>query len=64
MSKVYRCFTEKLPGFDTAAKALFVQLKGEEGISSLEDVRILCRYDVSGIDDNTYSLAKEGVFSE
>ena len=63
-NKVYRCYTEKMPGFDVAARALLEQLRGEEGISALEDVRILCRYDVEGIDDETYVLAKAGVFSE
>ena len=63
-NKVYRCYTEKMPGFDVAARALLEQLRGEEGISALKDVRILCRYDVEGIDDETYELAKAGVFSE
>ena len=62
--KVYRCYTEKMPGFDGAAQALLQQLRGEEGVSALTDVRILCRYDVEGIDDETYALAKAGVFSE
>ncbi len=64
MNKVYRCFTEKLPGFDTAAHALCAQLRSERGIKSLTDVRILSRYDVQGIDDDTYKAAKQGVFSE
>ncbi len=64
MSNVYRCYTEKMPGFDVAAQALCQQLRQEEGIQALEGVRILCRYDVQGIDDQTYELAKAGVFSE
>ena len=64
MSNVYRCYTEKMPGFDVAAQALCQQLRQEEGIQALEGVRILCRYDVQGIDEQTYELAKAGVFSE
>ena len=64
MSNVYRCYTEKMPGFDVAAQALCQQLRQEEGIQTLEGVRILCRYDVQGIDEQTYELAKAGVFSE
>ena len=62
--KVYRCYTEKMPGFDVAARGLLAQLRAEEGLSALTDVRILCRYDVEGIDDETYEMAKAGVFSE
>ena len=39
-------------------------LREEEGIKSLSGVRILCRYDVQGIDRHTYGLAKQVVFSE
>lgn len=61
---VYRCFVEKRPGFDVQAKELLKRLREEEGISSLSNVRILCRYDVQGIDDFVYRQAREGVFSE
>jgi len=64
MTKVYRCFTEKMPGFDVAAKGVLSQLREEEGICALQNVRMLCRYDAQGIDDTTYALAKAGVFSE
>jgi len=64
MLKVYRCFTEKRPGFDIVAGQLLAQLKHEEGIGGLEAVRVLYRYDTQGIDDQVYTLAKAGVFSE
>ena len=64
MAAVYRCFTEKRPGFDVAAQALLRSLRQEEGIAALRGVRILCRYDVQGLDRQTYELARAGVFSE
>ena len=61
---VFRCYTEKRPGFDTEARALCDRLRNEEGVARLTRVRILCRYDVEGIDAQTYALARAGVFSE
>ncbi|NCB04586.1 MAG: hypothetical protein EOM69_03590, partial [Clostridia bacterium] len=61
---VFRCFTEKRPGFDTEAHALCERLRTEEGVSALTRVRLFCRYDVEGIDAQTYALARAGVFSE
>ena len=46
MEKVFRCYVEKRPGFDGAARALCRELTEELGISSLTGVRILNRYDV------------------
>ena len=64
MAHVFRCYTEKRPGFDIEAKGLLARLKGEENIEGLEKVRILNRYDSQGLDEATYQLACEGVFSE
>ena len=61
---VFRCYVEKRQGFDVEAKGLLARLKGEENISGLERVRIVNRYDSQGIDEATYKLACEGVFSE
>ena len=41
MEKVFRCYVEKRPGFDGAARALCRELTEELGISSLTGVRIL-----------------------
>ena len=56
-NKVFRCFTEKRAGFDVAAHALHAQLVQEEGVRTLKSVRILCRYDVQGIDEQVYEQA-------
>ena len=64
MSKVYRCFAEKKPGFDGEAVSVLNQLKEQLGIEALTDVRILHRYDVEGIDAQVYEKARVIVFSE
>lgn len=54
MSKVYRCFAEKKPGFDGEADSVLTQLKEQLGISALTGVRILHRYDVEGVEPQIY----------
>ena len=64
MEKVFRCYVEKRPGFDGAARALCRELTEELGISSLTGVRILNRYDVEGVSPQVYAQAAATVFSE
>ncbi len=61
---VRRIYVQKRPGFDVEAKGVLNDLKENLQIKELEDVIILNRYDVSGIDDETYEKAKNTVFSE
>ncbi|MGN0994620.1 MAG: phosphoribosylformylglycinamidine synthase, partial [Butyricicoccus sp.] len=61
---VFRCFSEKRPGFDVEAKSLFDSLHGLLEIEGLTGVRYLCRYDVEGLDPAAYEQAKRIVFSE
>ncbi len=61
---VLRCYSEKRPGFDVEARRLLRDLTSLLGISTLTSVRYLCRYDVEGIDSETYKKAKYIVFSE
>lgn len=61
---VRRIYVQKRPGFDVEAKGVLADLQENLQIKELEDVIILNRYDVSGIDDNTYEKAKNTVFSE
>lgn len=63
-SKVRRIFVEKRKGFDVEAKKLYSDLKNNLGIKSLEDCRILNRYDVSGISDEVYEASKNTIFAE
>ena len=61
---VFRCYSEKKPGFDVEAQGLCRQLREQLGIKSLESVRILNRYDADHIDPAVYQAAKTVVFSE
>ncbi|MEA1960932.1 MAG: phosphoribosylformylglycinamidine synthase [Bacillota bacterium] len=55
---------EKKPGFDVEAQHLYHDLKENLGIFNLERVRIINRYDISGISDEAYEEAKSTIFSE
>ena len=61
---VYRCYSEKRPGFDVEAHGLFDSLHNLLEIEALTGVRYLCRYDVEGVDEAIYAKAKNIVFSE
>ncbi|MCL2402009.1 MAG: phosphoribosylformylglycinamidine synthase, partial [Oscillospiraceae bacterium] len=61
---VFRCYSEKREGFDVEAQALARDLRDFLGIYELESVRLLNRYDVEGITESIYRIARENVFSE
>lgn len=63
-TKVRRIFVEKREGFDVEAKGLFKDLKTNLGIHGLKSLRIINRYDVSGISDDEYKAARCIIFSE
>ncbi|MBQ7039984.1 MAG: phosphoribosylformylglycinamidine synthase, partial [Clostridia bacterium] len=60
---VYRVYVEKKPGLDNEAQALKKDIISFLGIS-LDNVRILNRYDVENIDKELFDYAKQTVFSE
>ncbi len=64
MNYVFRCYAEKRNGFDVEAGHLFQELHDQLGISALTGVRILCRYDVDGVDYPVYLKSRTTVFSE
>lgn len=61
---VRRVFVEKKKEYAVEAKSLFDDIRENLGIASLEDLRIINRYDVSGITDEEYEKAKNTIFSE
>ena len=63
-SSVRRIFVEKRPGFDLEAKALKKDLIESLHIEGIENIRILNRYDIEGIDYEVYKKAAQTVFSE
>lgn len=64
MSNVRRVYVEKKSDFAVKGKELMAEFKSYLGISSIRNVRILNRYDIENISDETYRKALETVFSE
>jgi phosphoribosylformylglycinamidine synthase len=60
---VRRIFVEKKPAFAVKAKELKSEMSEYLGIEA-EDVRVLIRYDVENVSDETFAKAKGTVFSE
>jgi len=61
---VKRVFVEKKKGFDVEARGLFNDIKYNFAPEGLTGVRVLNRYDVQGLDDESFEIAKNQVFSE
>ena len=64
MANVKRIYVEKKEDYAVAAKELKQEVKEYLGIKDLEQVRVLIRYDVEGIQEETYKKALATVFSE
>ncbi|SHI13098.1 phosphoribosylformylglycinamidine synthase [Sporobacter termitidis DSM 10068] len=62
--QVFRCYTEKRPGFDIEAQGLLHDLREFLGLKELLSVRIFNRYDTEGITPEIYGQARATVFSE
>ena len=61
---VYRIYVEKKKGLDNEAKSLRYDIRHILQIKSLEDVRVINRYDVENIDEELFNYSKKTVFSE
>ena len=61
---VYRVFVEKKPGLAPEAAGLLSDCRSFLGLANLENVRILNRYDVEGIEAELFAYATTTVFSE
>jgi len=64
MENVKRVYVEKKSGFNIEAKVLLKDLKENLKIKSLENVRVLVRYDISGLNSDEFNLAVRTVLSE
>ena len=64
MSNVKRVYVEKKPGFDVQAKELRHEIRSYLGIKDVDSVRVLIRYDVENVSDETFEKACNGIFSE
>ena len=64
MSNVRRVYVEKKPDFAVKAKELKAEVKNYLGIKTITNVRVLIRYDIENISEETYKKALMTVFSE
>jgi len=64
MSRIRRIYVEKKREYNNEAETLLFDLKENLGIQELTDVRILKRYDISGITEAEYQLARSTILSE
>ena len=61
---VSRIYVEKKPGFDVEAQQLAHELRSILGITALEGLRLVNRYDVEGISRELFEQCIPTVFSE
>ena len=61
---VSRIYVEKKPGFDVEAQQLAHELRSILGITSLEGLRLVNRYDAEGISQELFDQCVPTVFSE
>ncbi len=64
MADVKRIYVEKKPPYAVRAKELKEELKNYLGLKNLSGVRVLIRYDVENISEETYQKALGTIFSE
>ncbi len=64
MSNVKRVFVEKKPDFAVQAKELQHEIGGYLGIKDIASMRVLIRYDVENVSDETFEKACRGIFAE
>ncbi len=64
MSNVKRVYVEKKADFAVQAKELRHEIKHYLGVPSVTGVRVLIRYDVENVSDETFEKACHGVFAE
>ena len=64
MGNVKRVYVEKKSAYAVRAKELKEEVVRYLGITALQDVRVLIRYDVENLSDATYRQALGTVFSE
>ena len=55
---VRRIYVEKKPGLRQEARGLLHELQTVVGVSALEDLRLLNRYDVEGLDEAAFRRAR------
>jgi phosphoribosylformylglycinamidine synthase len=64
MNRVKRIYVEKREAYAVRAKELKSELRSYLGMKNLEEVRVLIRYDIENVSEDTYQKALGTVFSE
>ena len=64
MAPIRRVYVEKKPGYDIEARAMLLDLRENLGVQALHGLRLLNRYDVSGISGREMTRARHAIFSE
>ena len=64
MAVIRRVYVEKKPGCDVEARAMLLDLRENLGSQDLQGLRLLHRYDVSGLSAREMEQARQTVFSE
>ena len=64
MSSVKRLFVEKRPGFDVEARHMLTDLRENLGITALDRVRVINRYDLEGVSGADLERAARTILSE
>lgn len=64
MAEVYRIFVEKKKGNDIEAQQMLADLKNTVGITGLEELRIINRYDAQGLSADEFGSAVKTILSE
>ncbi len=64
MAKVYRVFVEKKKGNDIEAGQLLADLRNNVGLTALEDLRLINRYDAQGLSEEEFEQAVRTILSE
>jgi len=64
MEAIRRIFVEKKPGYHVESQQLLQDIKENLGMKTLENLRLLHRYDVDHITDDAYEKALHTIFSE
>ncbi len=64
MSNIKRVYAEKKPEYAVAAKSLYSEIKSYLGIDGVTGVRVLIRYDIENVSEETYKKSLKTVFCE
>jgi phosphoribosylformylglycinamidine synthase len=64
MAVIRRIFVEKKAGYDIEAKAMLLDFRENLAVGGLRSLRLLNRYDVSGISGREMQRARHSVFAE